>query len=506
MENNVILEMKGITKLFPGVKALNNVNLTLHRGEVHALIGENGAGKSTLMKILLGSYQRDGGEIIYKGEPVRFKAPKEALDSGIAMIHQEISLVPLMDISENIWLGREKEFQKFGLLSPRKRLERTKQLLEELEIEMNPKRKVGTLSIAQMQMVEIARATSYNADVIIMDEPTSALTDTEVQKLYHIIRKLSAQGVAIIFISHKLEEIFEVCDYVTVLRDGNYIATKKSSEITKAQLVSMIVGREITDMFPKKIVPIGDTVLKVEGLTRTGVFEDVSFELKRGEILGFCGLMGAGRTEIMRGLFGIDPVDRGSVTIEGKQVHIHSPMEAIQHGLGMVTEDRLRAGAMHNQSIRNNTTLAYFREICNWIGFFDRKRENADFLRVAEQMQVKYASPTHPISSLSGGNQQKVIIARWLLTNPKILILDEPTRGIDVGSKSEIHRIMGDLVERGVSILLVSSEMPELLGVSDRILVVRHGRIVHECQAGQADQEMLISYAFGAADTANDKK
>lgn len=499
MGDSIILEMKGITKVFPGTKALDNVFFELKAGEVHALIGENGAGKSTLMKILLGIYRMTEGEIYLRGRKVTFRDPKDALSQGISMIHQEISLVSTLDVAQNIWLGQEKKFIRNGLLSNTLMYRKTEELLSEYGLKLNVKSKVADLSIAQMQMVEIMRAISYNSDIIIMDEPTSALTETEIQILYGMIRNLSAQGISTIFISHKLEEIFEICDRVTVLRDGKYIGTDNSDTITQKQLVEKIVGRQLDNMFPKSEVEIGDTVLEVENLTKYGTFRNVSFTLRRGEILGFCGLMGAGRTEIMRSLFGIDQCDSGRIVIENREVRIRSPKKAIEYGLAMVTEDRLRAGVISTLSIKANMTLAYFRSICNKLSFFSTKKEAQDFTGMAEKMQVKYASPNQLISSLSGGNQQKVIIGRWLLTQPKILILDEPTRGIDVGSKSEIHRIIGKLVEQGVSILLVSSEMPELLGVSDRILVIRKGEIVYECLAKDTEQETLITYAFGAA-------
>lgn len=501
MQDEIVLRMEGITKVFPGVTALNKVNFELKRGEVHALIGENGAGKSTLMKILLGIYSKDGGKIFLRGKEVVFSSPNDALKNGISMIHQEISLVPQMDVAENIWLGREELFFKGGLLDVNARYQKTKELLAELDLAIDVTRKVSSYSVAQMQMIEIARAISYNSDIIIMDEPTSALTNRETEKLYEIVKKLTIQGVALIFISHKLEESFEICDRITVLRDGTYVGTKSSKELTMDDLVTMIVGREIKNMFPKKQVPIGNVIFEVKNLTYAGVFQNISFQLKKGEILGFCGLVGAGRTEIVSSIFGLHPLDFGEIYIEGQKVEIRSPEQAIQYGIGMVTEDRLRAGSLHNQSIITNMSLAYFPKLCNALQFYDAKRELHDFYEYAKKMQLKYASPNAPMSSLSGGNQQKVIIGRWLLTAPKILILDEPTRGIDVGSKSEIHRIMGELVENGFSIILVSSEMPELLGVSDRILVISNGQIVYETETSKTDSETLIKYAFNTQHT-----
>ena len=493
-----ILEMKNITKTFPGVIALKNANLQIRAGEVHALVGENGAGKSTLMKILLGIHQPTSGEIMFKGKKVNFSSPLNALECGISMIHQEINLVPTVSISENIWLGRETLFTKFGFIQKEKRDQMTQKLFQQIGLALDIHEEVEQLSVAQKQMVEIARAVSYSADLIIMDEPTSALTESETEKLYEIIRDLKAKGVAIIFISHKLDEIFEICDKATVLRDGEYIETCDVKDLNQDKLVSMIVGRALDNMFPKVNVEIGEPILEVKGLTRNGVFEDVSFELKKGEILGLCGLMGAGRTEIVSTIFGKDSLDAGTIILEGEEIKVSSPQDAIRHGIAMVTEDRFGSGIMSVNSIKANMTLAVFPKFGKG-PFYDKQKEDEAFLDMASQMQLKYAGPNFPISSLSGGNQQKVIIGRWLLTNPKVLILDEPTRGIDVGSKSEIHRIIGEMVKNGLSIILVSSEMPELLGVADRILVIRHGKIVYECDAKEASQEELITYAFGAA-------
>lgn len=489
--------MEDITKLFPGVKALDKVQLEIKTGEVHALIGENGAGKSTLMKILLGIYHPDGGTITYKGKQVKFETPHDALRGGISMIHQEISLIPTMSIAENIWLGQEKSFLKMGLIDYKARYKATEELLSRLGINLNPKIIVKTLSIAQMQLVEIARAISYNSDIIIMDEPTSALTDVEIQLLYRIIRDLASRQVAIIFISHKIEEIFEICERVTVFRDGQYIKTLLCKETSKDQLITLIVGRELTQLFPRGDVEISDTVLRVKGLGRTGFFSNINFEVRRGEILGFCGLMGAGRTEIMRAIFGIDQRDSGEIYIDDKLCRIRNPRDAVKEGLGMVTEDRLRLGSIYALSVMANVTIANFFRICV-MNFFRRKKELALFTAARSDFDIRCASPKQLISQLSGGNQQKAIIARWLLTKPKVLILDEPTRGIDVGSKAEIHRLIGNLAKQGMGIILVSSEMPEIIGMSDRMLVVRHGTIVYECNRDQVDQETLITHAFGA--------
>lgn len=496
--DKVILDMQGISKEFPGVIALNKVNLQLYEGEVHAVIGENGAGKSTLMKILIGLYEPDEGVITYQGNTVKFKSPMEVLNSGISMIHQEMSLVPTITVSENIWLGQEDKFMKFGLIDVKKRDKATEELLKGWGLNIKPYDKVSALSIAEMQLVEIARALSYKPRIMIMDEPTSALTDTEIHQLFKIIRRLSNENVTIVFISHKLDEIFEICDRISVYRDGHYIKTGNCSDISMDNLISMIAGREISEMFPKFEAKITDTVLRVKDFNSTGVFENINFELHKGEILGFCGLMGAGRTEIMRALFGIDNYTSGEVLIEGKKVFIKNPGDGVKNGIGMVTEDRLRMGSIHKISVLANTTIAQFHKICNRLGLYRPKNEISEFNSISGKLAVKYSSPKDPMGQLSGGNQQKVIIGRWLLTKPKILILDEPTRGIDVGSKSEIHRLISTLATEGMAIILISSELPEILGMSDRIIVIREGRMVFQCDRKDATQELLMSYAFGA--------
>lgn len=492
-----VLEMKGITKRFPGVRALSGAQLRIKKGEVHALIGENGAGKSTLMKILLGIYRQDEGEVIYKGKPVNFKNPNDALCAGISMIHQEISLIPTVDVAENIWIGREKKFSTAGLIHAGKRYEQTQELLNKLEIAISPRAMVRTLSVANMQLVELARAVSYNSDIIIMDEPTSSLTETEINLLYKIIRELSGKGTAIIFISHKLDEIYEICDHITVLRDGEYVSDHSAESLSKDQLIAKIAGREIKDLFPKEEASIGEVVLEVKGLTSGKVFRDISFSVHKGEILGFCGLVGAGRTEIMRALFGIDGFDSGEIFVDGRKIIVKSPKHAIKNGIGMVTEDRLHMGIVGGLPVKYNITLASLRNYCKKLFFIDRGKEKEAADKMVDTLSVKTASLDQVLGSLSGGNQQKVIVAKWLLTNPKVLILDEPTRGIDVGSKSEIHRLISRLAKQGMAVIMVSSEMPEVLGMSDRILVVRGGRLAGEFSRGDADQETLIKCAFG---------
>lgn len=491
-----ILEMKNITKIFPGVRALDGVNFNLRKGEIHALIGENGAGKSTLMKSLLGMHPIDGGEIYYKGERVRFKTPNDALRRGISMIHQEISLVQTMSAAENIWMGRTRAFTRMGLIRHRRLLQDTRKLMEELGISVDPTAMVESLSVANMQLIELVRAVSYQSDIIIMDEPTSALTDTEIALLYRIVRELAAKGTSIIFISHKLEEIYEICDRITIMRDGKFIDCRDTSDISSDELVRLIAGREIENVFVKDSYEKGDVALEVKGFTSRGVFQDVSFQVRRGEILGFCGLMGAGRSEIMRALFGIDPYDSGELLIQGRKVSVKRPQNAIHLGLGMVTEDRLRQGAIHALDIKTNMSLPLLKRISR-LGFVNGAREKELCKDMAKKMSVNMVSFSNSIGSLSGGNQQKVIIGRWLLMGPDILILDEPTRGIDVGAKSEIYRIMNQLAKEGMAILMVSSEMQEILGMSDRVIVIREGRVACDLENKGLTQEQLLSYAFG---------
>lgn len=492
---DIILEMKHVTMDFPGVRALDDVSFLLKRGEIHALVGENGAGKSTLMKILLGLYKPVNGEIHLNGERVKISSPTDALSLGISMMHQEISLVNQMSVCENIWLGREKNFSRHGVLDVKARLQKTQALLQRLKIPLDPHATVGSLSIANMQLVEIARAVSYDSRIIIMDEPTSALTNEEVSVLFDIIRDLSSNGVGIIFISHKLEELLTICDAITVLRDGKYVASCAASSVDKAQLVKLIAGREIKELYPKDSSCPGETLLEVRDLCKEGVFQNVSFQVRRGEILGICGLMGAGRTEILEAIFGVNPADSGEIVIKGKPVTIRNPGQAIKSGLGFVTEDRLHKGIIGKIPVKVNISIAYIKSICKAI-FLNTRKELADCRSIVDSLQIKVSNINQIGASLSGGNQQKVIIGRSLLTNPEIMLLDEPTRGIDVGSKSQIYRLMNDLAKQGMAIVMVSSEMPEVMGMSDRIIVVSKGRITAEVERNDFDQERLMEAAF----------
>ena len=498
MTNNVILSVEGVSKSFLGTKALNKVSLEVCEGEVHGVIGENGAGKSTLMNTIFGSLQRDEGIIRFMGEEVNFKRPADALKAGISMIHQETSLVQQFTASENIWLGMEERFVKNGVLDNNARDEATKKLFQEYDLSIPHNAIAGQISMAVCQMIEVIRAVAGNAKLIIMDEPTSSLSENEVGVLFRIIRKLTSQGVAIIYISHKIEEIQEICDRVSVFRDGNYIGTRPVAGVDRNQIVSMVVGRELSNLFPKVEAEIGDTILEVKNLTCYGKFRDVSFTLRKGEILGFAGLEGAGRSEVASCIFGIDQADEGEILIDGKKVNIKSPSEAVELGIGMVTEDRLRRGIIAQMSVKHNMTIARLKNYCGkGLGIIREREETNAVDEMIKTVQIKVSDRNQRIDSLSGGNQQKVIIGRWIMTTPRILILDEPTRGIDVGSKSEIHRLMSSFVQQGMSIILISSEMPEVLGMADRIVVMREGSAVFTCNREEASQELLGKYVLG---------
>ncbi|MBK0033226.1 sugar ABC transporter ATP-binding protein [Erwinia sp. S43] len=487
------LEAEGISKFFPGVKALSNVSLRVKPGTVHALMGENGAGKSTLMKCLIGIYRPDEGQIRIKGEPVQFTDTLDALRSGISMIHQELNLVPHMTVAENIWLGREP--MKLGFVDHGKLNRLTKDLLVKLNIRLRPDQMVGDLSIASQQMVEIAKAVSWNSDIVIMDEPTSALTETEVSHLFAIIRDLREQGKAIIYISHKMDEIFAITDEVSVFRDGTWVASDSTSSYSRQSLITQMVGRELTQLFPKFDANIGEDVLTVRNLTRQGVFHDVSFNVRRGEILGVAGLVGAGRSEVMESLFGMTSIDSGEILIDGVPTTIESPAAAIDKGLAFLTEDRKKSGLFLVLSVLENMSIVKMTNYSAKAGFVNHGDMAKDCLEQIRKLNIKTPTMDQIINNLSGGNQQKVLIARWLLAQPKILILDEPTRGIDVGAKAEIYRLISELASRGVAIIMVSSELPEILGMSDRVMVMHGGRITGILNKEDADQETILSLA-----------
>ncbi len=487
------LRLTNISKSFAGVHALRGVHLELRPGEVHALLGENGAGKSTLVKVITGVHQPDSGEIYLNDRRIHLSDTREARALGIAAIYQELSLFPDLDIAENIFAGRQPT-RTGGFVNWGDMYRQAEQLLNSLDVHLNLKTKARYLSITQQQMVEIARALSVNARILIMDEPTSALTLNEVAELFQIVRRLRDNGTAILFISHRLEELFEIADSVTVLRDGTYVDTRAMKGVTQDELIRMMVGRTVSDLFPKKEVKQGDVVLAVKNLTRQGVFRDVSFELHKGEILGMAGLVGAGRTEVSQALFGVAPADEGTIEIEGKAVRITSPQQAMAHGLALVPEDRQHHGLVLPMDITDNVTLPILSHFTNsgWLAADDaRTAAHA----AASQMEVKATTVWQKVRELSGGNQQKVVLAKWLATRPRILILDEPTRGIDIGTKAAVHSLMSDLAGQGIGILMISSELPEVLGMSDRILVMHEGRMTGLFDRGEATQEKIMRAA-----------
>lgn len=497
--NEYVLEMRDICKSFPGVKALNGVTLKVRPGTVHALMGENGAGKSTLMKCLFGIYKKDTGEIIYNGEKVEIDNPAQALEMGIAMVHQELQPIPERTIAENIYCGRYplKSFGPIKVVDHKKMNADAKKYLDEVGLKFEPTTKLGDLTVSQMQSVEIAKAVSANARIVIMDEPTSSLTENEVEVLFGIINKLKANGVSIIYISHKMEEILKISDEVTIMRDGTYVGTWPSSELTTDLIIKHMVGRELTNRFPKKENVPGEVVFKVENFTSTNPksFKDVSFELKKGEILGLGGLVGAQRTELMEGLFGLHSLESGTITYKGKKLDVKRPRDAIQQGVAMLTEDRRGTGIFGVLSIANNISISSLDKYLDAkIVLNDKKIDNVVQENI-KKMSIKTPSAKTQIKSLSGGNQQKVIIGRWLANSPDVLIMDEPTRGIDVGAKYEIYCIMADLVKQGKSIIMISSEMPELIGMSDRIMVMCEGRKTGEIDAKEATQEKVMELA-----------
>lgn len=494
-----ILQMEGISKSFSGVPALSNVRLEVARGEVHAVMGENGAGKSTLMKILSGIVPRDHGNIYLNKGLVNIKTPKEALDSGISMIHQELNPVRAMSVSENIFLGKEPCYRFTGMVNRRKQRELTLALFREMDVTINPDRKMADLSVAEMQLVEIVKAVSYHSRIIIMDEPTSAITGREVAKLFDIIRSLKSRGIAIIYISHKLDEIFRIADTITVLRDGQYIDTRPAGELDHDTLVKLMVGRKISEMFPKVTATKGRISIEVDGLTKRGVFQNVSFRARQGEVLGFAGLMGAGRSEIMETVFGLRRADAGSVKVNGASVRIQSPADAIHHRIALITEDRQLKGLNLKASVRNNITLASLKLFSRFNQVLQLKKENRAADAEIEKLRIKTGHRNQQVNTLSGGNQQKVVLAKWFLNEPEIIILDEPTRGIDIGAKAEIYKIIAQLAEQGRTILMVSSELEEILGLCDRVMVLYGGNISGEFERNEFDQEHILKAAMGNA-------
>ena len=488
-----ILELHGITKIFPGVKALNKVEFDLYPGEIHALMGENGAGKSTFIKVIMGVHQAEEGEMYLDGEKVRFKSTRDAQKAGIAAIYQHVTAYPHLTVAENIFTGHLKK--KMGVVQWKEMYEEADSLLAELNADFNSKALMGNLSVAQQQMVEIAKALSLKARIIIMDEPTAALTKRESEELYRIARKLRDEGVAIIFISHRFEDMYALASRVTVFRDAQYIGTYDVDGITNADLIKAMVGREISDLFPKPQVELGEEILRVENLCRTGYFKDVSFSIRKGEIMGLTGLVGARRTEVVQTIFGVEKLASGKIFWEGKEVKVHSPSEAMSMGIGLLPENRQIEGLILDWGIGRNITLTELKKYVNKL-FLDEKKENETAKDLAERVDTKAVTVFDKASSLSGGNQQKVVVAKALGSDFKLLILDEPTKGVDVGAKAAIYEIMGELALAGYAIIMISSEMPEILGMSDRIVVMCEGRVTGELSREEATQEKILELAM----------
>lgn len=495
MQEPVLLRMENITKTFPGVKALDHVSLEVKAGTVHALMGENGAGKSTLMKCLFGIYKKDDGHIFLDGQEVDFKSSREALDNGVAMVHQELNQALKRSVMDNIWLGRYPTIA--GIMVDEQKMYRdTMKVFEELEINVDPRRIMSTMPVSQRQMVEIAKAVSYNSKVLVFDEPTSSLTEEEVEHLFRIINMLRDKGMGIIYISHKMAEIKRISDYITVMRDGQWVATEPASKLEMADIIRLMVGRELTNQFPPKTNKPGETFLEVKGLT--GMYnqlKDVSFTARRGEVLGLAGLDSSGRTETLESIFGVRTLKEGEVYLDGKRCYNRSAGESIKNGFALLTEERRATGIFGVLNIRDNTVISSLDRHKKFGVYLSEKTQREDTQRYIDAMHTKTPSQETKIRSLSGGNQQKVIIGRWLLTDPEVLLLDEPTRGIDVGAKYEIYQLILDLANRGKTVLMVSSEMPELLGVCDRIVVMSGGRVAGEVDARNTTQEEIMTLA-----------
>jgi ribose transport system ATP-binding protein len=491
-----VLEMRDITKRFPGVLALDRAQLQLRAGEVLCLLGENGAGKSTLMKILAGAQAADSGGILLEGAPVTMHSPHHAQQLGISMIYQEFNLSPFLSVAENIFLGREPRLGRTPFVHWRRMHAEAREILARIRVDLDVRRPVHELSVAQQQMVEIAKALSVNAKIIVMDEPSATLTDHELAALFELIKTLRRQGLGIIYISHRLEEVFEIGQRVTIMRDGQHVATKEVCDVTREDIIRMMVGRDLHEEFPKEVFERGEERLRVENLSRTGAFREVSFKVHRGEIVGLTGLVGAGRTEVARAIFGADPISAGKIFLDGEPVLVRSPQDAIRQGIGLLTEDRKQQGLVLGMSVRENTTLANLKALLRG-PFIARRKEREVAQRYVNDLRIKTPSIEQAAQNLSGGNQQKVVLAKWLYTGSKVLIFDEPTRGIDVGAKVEIYKLMNDLVRNGVAILMISSELPEILGMCDRILVMHEGRITGELARAEATQEKIMRLATG---------
>ena len=496
-DNEFLLEMLNIVKNFPGVKAVDDVTLRVRPGTVHALVGENGAGKSTMMKILAGEHRSDRGEIRFGGRQVEIKTTQDAFDVGVSTVYQELNLVNEMTIAENMFLGREPKLKNGFFVDANYINNETAKYLKGIGLDhFGPRTKLGKLSVSQQQMVEIAKGIHRGSKLIVLDEPTSAITDAEVATLFKLINELKAKGIAFIYISHKMDEIFEISDEVTVMRDGKYVDTVPTEKLTEKSLVSLMVGRELTQLFPKTEVEIGDVVFEARGLTRKGKFKDVSFKIRQGEIIGVSGLMGAGRTEVARAIFGLDPLDSGEMLLDGQPYDAKKPINAIRNGIAYVPEDRKEVGLCLERPILENVSLASL-EMFSKNGFLDLKSERIEVEGISKQLKTKTHSLDVNAGTLSGGNQQKVVLSKWLIRPLKVLILDEPTRGIDVGAKSEIHKLMCKFAAKGMAVIMISSELPEILGMSDRILVMHEGKFKGELSREEATQESVMTLATG---------
>lgn len=495
--SDFLLEMRRISKRFPGVLALDSVDFDLKPGEVHCLVGENGAGKSTLMKILAGALPMDAGEVRLDGEAVHIQSPHHAQQLGVSMIYQEFNLSPYLSVAENIFLGREPRLGRTPFIAWGKMYRDARAVLLRIRVDLDVRKPAAQCSVAQQQMVEIAKALSFNAKIIVMDEPSATLTEHELAALFDLIRELRRQGLGIVYISHRLDEIFGIGDRVTVMRDGRRVATSDVKQLSRDEIIRLMVGRELKDEFPKETFARGEERLRVEGLTRAGAFHDVSFRLYRGEIVGLTGLVGAGRTEVARAIFGADRLDAGRVYIDGAPVAVRSPRDAIRLGIGLLTEDRKNQGLILGMTVRENTTLSNLKALARG-PFVDFRKERAAAERFVRDLRIKTPTIEQVTQNLSGGNQQKVVLAKWLFTKSRVLIFDEPTRGVDVGAKVEIYRLMNELVHDGVAVLMISSELPEVLGMCDRILVMHEGRLTGELARADATPEAVMRLATGA--------
>lgn len=491
-----MINMTDICKSFSGNNVLKNVHFSLEKGEIHALMGENGAGKSTLMKIMSGIYTRDSGTVEVKGKKVEFTSPKQAEAEGIAVIHQELNILPHLSIADNLFLGREETVGRTGILKTKDMERKTKKILGDLGLDIDPSLPASTLSVGQQQLVEIGKALSMDAEMIIMDEPTAALTDREIETLFVTIRDLQKRGVSFVYISHRMEEIFSLCDRITILRDGEFVGERKISETSFEEIVQLMVGRELGDRFPERSSAIGDVKLSVKGLSRKDCFEDISFDIHKGEIVSIAGLMGAGRTEVAQSLFGYKKADSGTVELDGKPAKIDNPQKAKELGIGYVTEDRKSEGLIVDFTVEENISMANFESISKK-GLLSKDKERSLYDRMVKRLGIRTSGPDQAAKSLSGGNQQKVVIAKWLGIEPDVLILDEPTRGVDVGAKKEIYSIINELAARGVAILMISSELPEVIGMADRVLVMHEGKLTADLPKQEVTQETIMHYATG---------